>query len=100
MGHRPSWLPVAPSYGGQQAVLAAWLPALLVPGRFATEGLAWVRTSGGPLCALYYERGLATFNILAALATRAPYYEQGHVAIIVLVYYERGQLAVNVVEYY
>ena len=47
MGHRPSWLPVAPSYGGQQAVLAAWLPAHLVPGRFATEGLAWVRTSGG-----------------------------------------------------
>ena len=45
--HRPSWLPVAPSYGGQQAVLAAWLPALLVPGRIATEGLAWVRTSGG-----------------------------------------------------
>ena len=47
MGHRPSWLPVAALYGGQQAVLTAWLPALLVPGRFAIEGLAWVRTSGG-----------------------------------------------------
>ena len=47
MGHRPSWLPVAPLYGGQQAVLAVWLPALLAPGRFTTEGLVWVTTSGG-----------------------------------------------------
>ena len=47
MGHRPSWLPVAPLHGGQLAVLTVWLPALLVPVRFATEGLAWVRTSGG-----------------------------------------------------
>ena len=47
MGHRPSWLPVVPLHGGQHAVLAVWLPALLVPGRFATEGLVWVRTSGG-----------------------------------------------------
>mmetsp|Transcript_98718 Transcript_98718/g.166196 ORF Transcript_98718/g.166196 Transcript_98718/m.166196 type:complete len:80 (+) Transcript_98718:1034-1273(+) len=78
----------------------ACLHARLAPVWITAGGLAWVRTSGGPLCALYYERGLATFNILAALATRAPYYEQGHVAIIVLVYYERGQLAVNVVEYY
>ena len=48
MGHRPSWLPVAPSYGGQQAVLAAWLPALLVPGRFATEGLDCACGGGMP----------------------------------------------------
>ena len=47
MGHRPPWLPAATSHGGQLAVLAVWLPAFLVPGRFATEGLAWVRTSGG-----------------------------------------------------
>ena len=47
MGHWPSWLPVAPSHGGRLADLTVWLPAFLVPVRFATEGLAWVRTSGG-----------------------------------------------------
>ena len=47
MGHRPPWLPAAPSHGRQLAVLTVWLPAFLVPGRFAIEGLAWVRTSGG-----------------------------------------------------
>ena len=47
MGHRPPWLPAVPSHGGQLAVLKVWLPAFLVPGRFATEGLTWVRASGG-----------------------------------------------------
>ena len=47
MGHRPPWLPTAPSRGGQLAVLTVWLPAFLVPGRFTNEGLAWVRTSLG-----------------------------------------------------
>ena len=50
MGHRPPRLPVAPLHRGQLAVLTVWMPALLVPGRFATEGLGWVRTSGGGRC--------------------------------------------------
>ena len=62
MGHRPSWLPVAPLYGGQQAVLAAWLPALLVPGRFATEGLAWGECLPGARPARYLSIGYPDFS--------------------------------------
>ena len=45
MGHRPSWLPVAPSYGGQQAVLAAWLPATVNDQKWTkpTPSVAWTR---------------------------------------------------------
>ena len=64
MGHRSPWLPVVPLHGGQPAVLT--VSALLVPGRFAIEGLAWVRTSGG--------------GRLGGLRTRAPV--AGHVALL------------------